>query len=372
MLGGVGYGDTRVRLRTFATPDKPRWATPTGLALLISVLLSVAVGVLLQNGYTAGLAVHDLGAIRQSLHITGGALFFGAGLIQLSIWRVDGDVSRSYEGVAMVVFGLSASFLSGLGYLVYSSSEGAALNPHAFAITAIITVAIAMTARDEMLSERQPRPARMALAWLATIALLFSGLTFVRRLQLASLDLPVNWHLGLEVGIATLWLATAALTLQRHRWVLPGMGRHGAPLLATLGMVWVLRSVAVLEPLAWGVASVLLLTAAAIVVLTEAMTVLSQAAESEHARVESAEAALVDAHEELAEQDQHRRDLRHDAKNAIIALRVATQILAEHGERMDPETRQRMRQAILEEVGHLDELISPRVPSQRSVEAVLR
>ena len=103
-----------------------------------------------------------------------------------------------------------------------------------------------------------------------------------------------------------------------------------------------------------------------ILALTRCWATFLEAAADEEDRLSSAELALQAASEASMAHKQEQRDLRHDARNALAALRMATQTLAAVGDRLDEKTRQRLRGGVLEEVGHLDDLITCRTTTQHA------
>ena len=104
-------------------------------------------------------------------------------------------------------------------------------------------------------------------------------------------------------------------------------------------------------------------------VLAAALVAFGRAAEEDEARARSTETELRVAAAAAANEShaQDQRDLRHEARNALFALRMATQTLADVGDRLDEDTRQRLRSSVLDEVGHLDTLISRATDRDRAV-----
>jgi hypothetical protein len=323
----------------------------------------LASGVALASGQWLHLDAHldgqSLIGARRTLVIIASALFFGAGLMQLSVWRVDRRMPRGQAGLAMVVFGMSATFLSGLGPLLHESAQATLLNPLAAALVATTTLAVVATTQDDVM-----RPGLLAPLWLWVVAMAFAALAAIRHVLGVSLDPSPALEMALELGVASMWftaaVASAKQTGRQATWDDTG-------LLAALGCVWLMRAGAVLDPAAWGLASAVLLGLVSLVVLTTAMIEVGDAAESEHERVAAAEAALAAATRALTTYDRQRQDMRHGSRNAMAALRLATQVLAEHGEQLEPEARQQLRLALVDQVGELDVLLTQRVrPSHAS------
>ena len=85
------------------------------------------------------------------------------------------------------------------------------------------------------------------------------------------------------------------------------------------------------------------------------------ATDAERGRYDATEAALAAAHGVIVHHEQHRRDIRHDARNAMLALRMSTYTLARHGELLDPDMRERLSTTVVEQVQELEELLGGRV-----------
>lgn len=86
-------------------------------------------------------------------------------------------------------------------------------------------------------------------------------------------------------------------------------------------------------------------------------------------------AALLDAQEtsqtvqgRLAEEHAARSELRHEARNALVSLSVATRTLQRSQERMDPVQREQLSTAICAEIERLERLLDPPAPAEAPAE----
>ena len=68
--------------------------------------------------------------------------------------------------------------------------------------------------------------------------------------------------------------------------------------------------------------------------------------------------ALTRVSEEAVELTEWREQLTHDARNACAGLRAALSILERHDSRIDPATRERLRLAAVQELGHIEHLLT--------------
>lgn len=296
------------------------------------------------------------------MRVTGGSLLFGAGLLHLATWRIDRCTARAHGAVTLVVFGLLIAFTSGLGHVLHTVEAAVMLNPLATAFSAVITMALVLSFRFG----GQRHAARPVVHICIAIALaigFFAALSLLRGAVSVSLEAPGWSFVVVELGVAAGWFATAFL-VTRRRSTGEDLG-SGAALFLSLGVVWLLRAAAFGELPSWSLVAASLLVVTSIVVITEATTHFSEAAIGEQERFSAAETALEGAAEALMSHDRRQRDLRHDARNAICALRVATQTLSEYGEQLDATSRQELRAAMVLEIANLDQLITrPVQPEQ--------
>ncbi len=311
----------------------------------------------------------DALVLRRSVVIAAGALLFGAGILELASWRVDRRPSRGRGGAALVVLGLSSTLVTGQGWLLHDAYQTAMLNPLAGTIPSLAALALLATAGRSR-GRVGSHPEAFAAGWLGVSVVAFSALAAAHRVVGISLDPGPAQQAALALVVAGLWFWTVPSAVRTQDVA----GLH-AGVLGALGFVWLMRAAAVVEPAAWGLASALLLAMISIVALTSAMTDLTSAADAEHERVRAAETALAAATAALAGHDRQDRDLRHSSRNSMHALRLATQTLAEHGEVLDAESRVRLSRAVVQEVTHLDALLTRRTapregPSNQTCSAV--
>lgn len=355
MFGGAVIGEWAAPRRGVKHDMAPGWSTTT-LALAASVLVASLAAVFLAGGHRLALEPQTSADIRRTLVVAAGALFFGAGLIQLSVWQVDRSASRGQGGVALIVFGFSAAFLSGQGPLIHTSPQTAMLNPVAAAVVALSTLGVICSTRRA--SPRNVlRPGLLVTCWLAATAVAFTAIVLLRQVGHVDLDPAPTFQLALELTIATAWLSAAIAAVRGGEAQAEGAGADTG-LLSAFAFVWLMRALAVYQPVAWGLASALLLALVSVVALVRAMTELSEAAKIEHDRIDAAETALAAATDALQAYDDRGRDIRHGSRNSMLALRLATRTLAEHGERLDPETRVQLSRAIVGEVALLEGLLA--------------
>jgi hypothetical protein len=328
------------------------------VALCCSVLLAVCVGVLVDRSIAGSGDPHLVRVTRDSLHVATGTLFFGAGLLHLSVSRVDRDAARGRIGAALVVFGFVAPWITGFGRFVHTAERAVVLSPATSALVALLALALGSSALQRRTS-RTSHP-RVAL-W--TVAVLLPTLIvtpfFLSPGTLAVADLSPASHLALETTVAALWFGAALLVardFRRNGTTFPGIG---TALLATMGVVWLLRAAAVFDVQPWSLAAAVLMTGAGLVVLSHAAVDFTESADAGEERTTATEEALSTVAEAFGALEAERRDVTHDARNVILALTAASRTLVDHGDDLEPEMRRRLRRAIAEEVTHLGRLIAP-------------
>ena len=336
------------------------------MAVGIAAVACVGLGLALTSGWAppGEIALENL---RRSLRVTGGAVLFGAGLLHMSMWRLGEGATRAYAGAALVVLGLLTTLTSGTGHLLHGVSTAATLNPLIAAWTALASLGLLLTALSSGIRHRAPqllRPSTIAVG-LATVTMVALGvLAEVRRQVPFEIALSPAAHVQLELLVAAAWLSAAVYTHHRtrHSDRLPALS---AEVLGCLALLWVLRAAAVTDVTAWGVASAALLAAVAVVVLTTATSDFVDATEAEHTRADEAEQAVVSAAYELQRHDDDTRSLNHEARNMLLALRTASQTLADYGDRLSEEARHELEHAIAAEAVKLDQLIAERAREAR-------
>jgi hypothetical protein len=347
--------------------DEPVWTTGAlahvarfpqrvlvSLALVGAALLALAVGILdvTQPWETADLDV--LRNVREGVFISAGVFLFGAGLLHLSTARIEADPDRVRLGGGLAVFGLVLPVAIGLGGLVHEAETARILSPVLVTVAAVVTLAL-LTTTGPGAEGFWARPG--ALVTLCAVALVTMSLALAAFVAEWRLDPPLWAHVSLDLAVAGGWFAAAVTAHRRQRRTPAASAGIDPRILVALGAVWLLRAMAAYDVEGWGVSPALMLLAVAVVVATQAMAHFVAAVEAEQDRMEAAERAAQDALDQLEAGREQRRVLRHGARNSLYALRIAAEALAEHGEQLDAEGRQRLQRAIRDETAALGTLV---------------
>lgn len=322
------------------------------LAAAGSVLVCTALAVWLdlQNVRTTGAE-----NVADCLRIVGATAFFGAGLLRISRWRMSREPHNALLGVAWVVFGGLTFPLSNVAVLLHSSGSALSLSPLSRLITTMIALTLIVLALRGRENAEDLRPGVMIAGSIGTALLAFGALVLDSAWGPHGLHLTTHAHVLLELAMGAAWLAVALIAGLQGRQQ-PWAARL-APLLATMASVQTMRSAAVFHLIPWELGAAALSTAVGGIALRCALGDLFEATNQEQHRMRTVREALARTEEALTAQDAWREELTHDARNALTGLRAALLTLERYDEQLDAATSERLRSAVLGEVGHLEHLI---------------
>lgn len=293
--------------------------------------------------------------IAEGLRIVSATLFFGAGLLRVSRWRIRREPRSALMGVALIVFGSLTFPLSNIASLMHVSDAGMSLAPLTRLLTTMVTITLVVIALRGREVAEHLRPGLVTTCAMLTTMGCFAALVTAHQWLLLDLDPSPALHQRLEIAMALAWFGVAAGAVVQGRRL--AWAARLAPLLAGMGVVGLFRAAAVQDLVPWTIAASALGTALAAVTLHCAMRDLCEATVQEGRRLQAVKDALSRAEEVLSAHDAWREELTHDARNAIAGLRGALLTLQRYDERLDAATAQRLRFAVLGEVVHLEHLI---------------
>lgn len=348
----MGWGTAQRVVGRRRPSDESEWHWAWSAAALCSAV-AVLVAALL-TGRAWELPAARLYEIRESLHMLGGVLFFGAGLLQLSIWTVRRDSYRDHLGVALMAFGFLAPGATALGPALHDGAVAAVLSPWTAAATAVVTLLAARVGTRVDVLVRRPRAAAMVAA--AGCVLVLCVPRLAEQGLPVWLDLPAPLHVALELAVAATWMILA-VRLARTPEQSPVLHRAAAPLAVSMAVAWGFRAVAVLDLQPWSVAPAAVIAATGVVLLCSTALAFARTTDAQQAHVAEVQGTLESVAEAYVALDEQRRALRHDARNVIFALRGASDMLVRHGTDLDPRTREQLRAAMADELERLAELI---------------
>lgn len=346
---------------------------PTSALVLVCCLgASILVGVLAGAGALGGNAFHE---VQVSLNVLGGVLFFGAGLLQLAQWRLDGTANRGHTGLALLALGFLTPRITTLGPMLHDDPTAAVLSPWTAATVTALALALGATGPGRL--DRWVHHSRAVAAASAAfiLVLLYLPLVLGRGLPF-TLDVPRWTHLLVALAMVALLFWVARRLRNQPAGALPATSLETAVVTA-MGVVWLLRAAAVIALQPWALAATVLMTLVAVMALVESSTAFAAVFDAREQRAAEVEASLAAALRVLDEVDGEQRTVRHDARNSLFALNAAAQVLADHGPGLDDATRGRLRDAVRGELVALEQLLNAQAagsgfPRQRRFGSVPR
>lgn len=348
VLGSGGAHDAR-SLHALKTP---------GGTLMTSVAAVAVVAAAFAAAVDGGERLHPqtVDRVTLTLGVISKALFLGAGIVQLSRWRIASEMRSLYWGTALVVLGGFALPLSSLAAVI-AGDDRLALLP---ALTAadITLVAVVLIA----LGLRNSPPPTEDLA--ATPILLMAGVTvtsvfgLLTALHFAAPTLMHTEHaaaaLPRGIALSFAWLAPAVMAARHSR---ADSATGAAPLLGCMAVAELLRAVGAAHSGAWTLLSAGLVLCVSASASHRAVADLNAATQAGREALASTKSALDTAHVVADAEHDRQEELEHDARNSLAGLRAALLTIDRYGTRLDEGTLDRLRQAALSEVHHLEHLI---------------
>lgn len=330
------------------------------LALLVVVLLGLATG---SWGLGGGLGERRILLSLNAVTRLGSALFVSCGVLLLAFSSQHRNVVAARLGVASMVIGAA----DGLAILArgldprHATSLGGGL-----ATTTVALVCVALLAPAVTAPASRPLRGQRTAAVIAVLIGLFAAHTAVQLLRPGTLDGGPVEQAVLDLVSAATWSAFGGLVLLHPGPKLSAGGR------TCLAQVSGLLAAGHLLTAADGVSPDLFTMLAVVARLSVAALLLRATWRALEERFRTAShsqdrlsAALVEAVDATQEQERTRAQLTHDARNACAGVRASLEILSDHGEELDSETRQRLRQVAMFGVMHLEQVISGADPYAR-------
>lgn len=367
-----GEEGARVAPITYVGPDR-RQHRPSFARLRASTAVFAVGGVLVVLAASFGLLGDSPRLSTAESATIVAALGNGAALILATlcaiVWHVRGRASDACLAAAMVLFGVGVVLL---GHFPLSDPGHPASSEILVALqvaSSYVTIGFFVSAAlgPEVISVLRPsRTVLVGFAGVAALSLLLQAVpeALTALAPLSEADASVG-RLGLgSLLVVILWAGSSVLLLWRGR-------ARRDPLLIWMGGlagVLALAEVARWPGVAPGVEAggdLLRSGGLVLIVLGVSGYVVSIFAEQR--------AALLDAQEtsqtvqgRLAEEHAARSELRHEARNALTSVSMATQTLQRSQERMDPAQREQLSTAICAEIERLERLLDPPAPAERT------
>jgi signal transduction histidine kinase len=284
------------------------------------------------------------------------AFFLASGVLCLARWRIVGEPHSAFAGAALLVVGGVCLPLGALALLFPVTQHGSLVGPVIRTITVLVAIALVVRALTAMDVTPAELPARL-------LPRLFAGLTLVFLLLLAAQHLAPHTMTGRALpamvlaGVRALsWFGVALYAATRATELL--WARRVAPLLMGMGFAEALRGLDLGRSGAWTFAALLVCLSMAALSTRAALMDLEDAVSADEQGRNDLSQELTRVSQEAVGLTEWREQLTHDARNACAGLRAALSILERQDGRIDPDTRERLRLAAVQELGHIEHLIN--------------
>lgn len=333
-------------------------------------LLSMWAGVTLGGGIVAQSDALDVVLLVALLESTGAALAVVLALLCIVRWRVLGEGSALWAGVALLLYGTVTVGFTGLLPLVLSGgvangAEGVDvtvlgwLRPASrLVVIGLLTVAAVGPAVDSRL--RFTPLLAASLSGMAVLTVVFHLAPGSATIVTSHADaLP-----GATVGAYGPWVVMAAygslaggLLLRSSRDRRPLLGWLGL-LVATLALAEATRHLTVHGPAMWSLGAQVLRLTGFGAGLAGVLYELQHAYQRQGRDLLQSVLSTATAEARIRATRHETEERVHEARNALMAIEGATQTLERYRERLDPATRESLAAAVSAEIARLQRLAS--------------
>ncbi len=351
-----------------ARSEQPYW---TALAALVGALVVAFLVEVVAGDAARGIALRPA---ADTLSVVATALFFGAGMLRYTTWRVTGDAYAAAGSAALLVLAVSGVPMALAARLMVATSTSSVPASLTRVVVVAVVSGLLAPAIGLVRLEWTPQPAWLAVLGVLGTVVVFSGAALADRSHPAFAS-SVGTSVGLDAGAAVVWLALAVLSLRAGREERSASARWTALAMVLLAVAGLVRAaVADSGQWAWTLSVAALMLLAGLVSLLNAGIDARDALVGQDRALHSASDALVESERLLAAVESQRSDLVHDARSMICALRAGLATLDRVGAGMDPADTHRLREAMDTELGRLNRLIDgvgPGVVEELSVAEVV-
>jgi signal transduction histidine kinase len=284
------------------------------------------------------------------------AFFLASGVLRLARWRIAGEPHAALAGAALLVMGGLCLPLGGLALLFPSAHDVSLVTPAIRTVTELVAVGLlvrALTTDDASHAHLPRRLLPRLFVGLTLVFVVLLGIQHVASPPAESLALPA---VVLAAVRALAWFGVALYArtrAQELRWA-----RRVAPLLLGMGVAEALRGFDLGLSGVWTFSALLVCMSVAALSTRAALVDLDDAVCADERGRSDLSLELTRVSEEAVELSEWREQLTHDARNACAGLRAALSILERHDARIDPATRERLRLAAVQELGHIEHLLT--------------
>ncbi|MET0997117.1 MAG: HAMP domain-containing sensor histidine kinase, partial [Marmoricola sp.] len=223
-------------------------------------------------------------------------------------------------------------------------------------VAVLVAIALLVRALTAVDVSHDERPGRLLPRVFLALTAVFGLLLLVQEISPATLAGEAFAAVVLASVRALAWFAVALYAATRAH-TLP-WARKVAPLLLGMGFAEALRGLDLGRTGVWTFGALLVCLSMAALSTRAALIDLDEAVRMDEDGRTDLSRALSRVSEEAVELSEWREQLTHDARNACAGLRAALSILERHEGRIDPGTREQLRLAAVQELGHIEHLLT--------------
>lgn len=304
----------------------------------------------------------DMTLLRALLQAGTAALAVVVALLFLVRWRLGGEVAGLWAGLAMFGFGTVTVGLADLAPLAYPGADtlGLAWTGPASRVVALLMLAVAAWTPEVDVKRSLVRIAALGTGATAALWAAFTYAPDVARHLAGTGDvhplMPVSPLNGLFVVLA--WTALAAVFYIRGQ-------RRDRPLLSWLGLVATgfalaetIRLIAAEGTALWSLGAQLLQLTALVIGLIGLTIELLRAFGHLADDLLASQVTTATTQARLEAGRMQTEERAHDARNALVAIEAAIQVLERHRDQLDEETAGALAQSLSKEIARMQALVS--------------
>ncbi|MET0838924.1 MAG: HAMP domain-containing sensor histidine kinase [Marmoricola sp.] len=282
--------------------------------------------------------------------------FVAAGVMRLSRWRLAQDPQSAMAGGALLVMGGLCLPVGGFALMFPTSAPFSLVGPGTRTLAELIVIVMLLRALTMAEVSAVERPVRLVPSAYALVLIVFTALVLVQEHAphvVTGKELPT---LLLGVLRPAAWVGVAMVAAARSA-ALP-WARRVTPLFLGMGLAEAMRSVDTHHVGTWTLAGLLLCLMMAVLSARSALLDLDAAVRDDEHRQAELASTLTAVRDEADGLSEWREQLTHDASNACAGLRAALSILERYDGQVDPATREKLRLAAVQELGHIEHLLT--------------
>lgn len=335
-------------------PDRRSSSGPASAPARGRVLALAAVAVAALVALAATTTMRSLAAFTL-LKNTADILLLLAGLAQILVWRLTGRAAPALTGAGFVVMGGLMMPLQATGLLLHHDPLLQRLSPACVLVLGVTGAYLCLrsTSLRSVVSTLRPMNEAAAMAMASVVALMIMGGI---RAGYGVLDGVWPWRLGVVLTAAA-WFAAAAGYLRPTARDLPSRYELAA-VVAGWGFGDVLLAWGLDDQLSTAAAATAVQTVAALGALLVGVAEVERCLGRQGSRALRLAGELGDTVSVLAQEQAARRQLLHDARSTLAAIRLANGTLTRYQQQLDEMLQDELRESVDSELVRLEHMLS--------------